>query len=234
MANTTGYLKLIIGPMFAGKSTELVRVVARYKAIGKNVVAINHLLNCRYGTSQISTHDNRTLEQCLICEKLSDIEEDTIKNTDIIVVEELQFFPDALVTIQYWVDILGKTVIAAGLDGDYKKKPFGDVLQLIPHADDVVKLSALCAFCKDGTRGHFSLGKVITNRNGQIAVGGKTKYDAVCRKHYLLHHTKESSNDLDIPDSHELFETNEWGREKNPMSCEELCPNRPQLPVNRM
>lgn len=191
MADTGGYLKLIIGPMFAGKSTELVRLVATYRAIGKNVIAINHLLNCRYGTSQISTHDRKTIEQCLICENLSDIDVEAIKNTDIVVVEELQFFPDALATIQYWVDVLGKTVIAAGLDGDYKKQPFGDVLQLIPHADDVVKLSALCAYCKDGTRAHFSLGKTITNRSGQVAVGGKTKYDAVCRKHYALYHKEK-------------------------------------------
>jgi len=188
-----GYLKLIIGPMFAGKSTELLRLVSKYKAIDKKIVTINHVLNCRYGTPQISTHDKKTIETNVICENLSEIDNDILKNTDIIIVEELQFFKDAFITIQYWVDELGKTVIAAGLDGDYERKPFGDVLRLIPHADEVTKLKALCAFCKDGTPGIFSLGKLLPDLCGQISVGAKTKYDAVCRTHYNDFQKKEGT-----------------------------------------
>lgn len=183
--NTQGYLKLIIGPMFAGKSTELMRTVATYKAIGKRVVAINHILNCRYGTDKINTHDKRKLEQCLICTNLGEINTSVIQDADIVVVEELQFFPDAFNVISFWVDTLGKTVIAAGLDGDAKRQPFGDVLKLIPLSDEVLKLSALCAHCKDGTPGIFSLCRAVsTDKNGKVLVGGSGKYDAVCRRHY--------------------------------------------------
>tara|TARA_B110000285_G_scaffold234527_1_gene311832 strand:- start:2229 stop:2753 length:525 start_codon:yes stop_codon:yes gene_type:complete len=169
--------------MFAGKSSELLRIVSKYTAIDKKIITINHILNCRYGTSKISTHDNKTLKTNVICETLGEIKDDILKHIDIIVVEELQFFKDAFYTIQYWVDKLGKTVIAAGLDGDYQRKPFGDVLRLVPHADEVIKLTALCAVCKDGTPGIFSL-KLEPNLCGQISVGSKTKYDAVCRKHF--------------------------------------------------
>jgi len=184
--NTHGHLKLIIGPMFAGKSTELMRTVATYKAIGKRVVAINHRLNCRYGTDKINTHDKRKLEQCIICENLNEIDVSVIQNADIVVVEELQFFPDAFRIISMWVDELGKTVIAAGLDGDSKRQPFGDVLKLIPLSDEVLKLSALCAYCKDGTPGIFSLCRASTEQSmsGNVLVGGSGKYDAVCRQHY--------------------------------------------------
>jgi thymidine kinase len=188
--NTQGYLKLIIGPMFAGKSTELMRTVATYKAIGKHVVAINHIMNCRYGTDQINTHDKRTMEQCLICTNLKEINTNMIKGADIIVIEELQFFPDAFEVISYWVDSLGKTVIAAGLDGDSERNPFGDVLKLIPRSDEVLKLSALCAHCKDGTPGIFSLCKTVSQAgsSGKVLVGGSGKYDAVCRRHYNQFH----------------------------------------------
>ena len=172
--------------MFAGKSTELMRTVATYTAIGKRVVAINHNLNCRYGTDKINTHDKRKLEQCLICTNLGEINTSVIKDADIVVVEELQFFPDAFNVISFWVDKLGKTVIAAGLDGDANRQPFGDVLKLIPLSDEVLKLSALCAYCKDGTPGIFSLCRASTEQSmsGNVLVGGSGKYDAVCRQHY--------------------------------------------------
>ena len=92
-------------------------------------------------------------------------------------------FDDAFDNIILWVDKLNKTVICAGLDGDFERNPFGDVLKLIPYADKVKKLTALCKKCNNGTPAIFS--KRITNNNKQTIVGGADMYESVCRKHYL-------------------------------------------------
>jgi thymidine kinase len=179
-----GYLELIIGPMYAGKSTELIKKINVYQFLEKKMVAINHKINNRYGTEGISTHNNTIYDNCLIFEKLKDFEKDPIfQETEIIIIEELQFFEDAFETISKWCDIDKKKVIAAGLDGDFERKPFGDVLRLIPYANNVKKINALCTICKDGTQACFS--KRITKSKDKTLVGSKDVYVAVCRQHYL-------------------------------------------------
>jgi thymidine kinase len=74
-------------------------------------------------------------------------------------------------------------VIAGGLDGDFRRAPFGDVLRLIPHAEKVVKLSALCKRCRDGTPANFTMR--LTKDKSQTVVGSADVYEAVCRKHFL-------------------------------------------------
>ena len=180
------FLNLIIGPMFAGKSTELIRISNNYKVINKVILPINHPINKRYGSKQITTHNNNILDECIIVDKLIDVEQkyaNAFKEADVILIEELQFFKDAYEIIIKWVEEDNKTVIAAGLDGDANRKPFGDVLKLIPYANTVKKLSALCKRCGDGTPAHFS--KKIKKNDNQVEVGASDIYEAVCRKHYL-------------------------------------------------
>ena len=181
-----GFLELIFGPMFAGKSTELIRRADNYQVINKVILAINHTINKRYGSSQITTHNNAILRGCIVVDKLEDVEKQFQKafmNADVILIEELQFFKDAFDTIIKWVEKDNKTVIAAGLVGDSDRKPFGDVLRLIPFADNIKKVSALCKKCGDGTLAHYT--KKNTKSTRQIEVGSTDIYEAVCRKHYL-------------------------------------------------
>ena len=127
-----GYLKLIIGPMFAGKSTELISCANRYEQIDKNVMAINHIINNRYGSTKISTHDQKIYDKCFTISDLNDVEifhKDVFDDADIIIIEELQFFENAFAYIKKWVDEDDKIVFAAGLDGDSNREPFGDVLK---------------------------------------------------------------------------------------------------------
>jgi thymidine kinase len=182
--NTQGRLELIIGPMYAGKSTELIRIINRYKCLNKKIIVINHVFNNRYGTTGLSTHNHEKVEQCIILNQLKDIESDLLENVEVIVIEELQFFNDAYDTIIDWCDNHKKTVICAGLDGDFKRDPFGDVLRLIPHAEKVTKISALCKRCGDGTSAHFT--KRITKDCELTLVGSDDIYEAVCRKHFLM------------------------------------------------
>jgi len=186
-ANTnSGYLELIIGPMYAGKSTELLRIINRYKCLNKKICVINHSFNNRYGSTGLTTHNRTTFDQCVIITKLAELDNDNnndaISGIDVIIIEELQFFEDAFEYVTKWCDS-GKIVICAGLDGDYLRNPFGDVLRLIPHADKVTKLNSLCKKCGDGTLAHFTK-RIILSKETTL-VGSDEMYEAVCRKHYL-------------------------------------------------
>lgn len=181
--NNQGYLELIIGPMYAGKSTELIRIFNRYKCLKKNIIVINHIFNNRYGTNGLSTHNKEIIDKCIILEKLNDIDTDILNNCDVIIIEELQFFNNAYETIIDWCDNLNKSVIAGGLDGDFMRNPFGDVLKLIPHAEKVTKLSALCKKCGNGTLAHFTK-RSNSSSNEKTLVGSDDIYEAVCRFHF--------------------------------------------------
>jgi thymidine kinase len=181
-------LQLFIGPMYAGKSSELIRQIQRYEILEKNVLVINHSINNRYGSNTITTHTKMSYDDCIILGKLGEIFENEeyvrrFEEAHVIVIEELQFFSDAYDHIVNWCDIKGKHVIAGGLDGDFRRAPFGDVLRLIPHAEKVVKLSALCKRCRDGTPANFTMR--LTKDKSQTVVGSADVYEAVCRKHFL-------------------------------------------------
>lgn len=179
-------LELIIGPMYAGKSTELIKKIKMYEILEKKILIVNHVINNRYGTVGISTHDKTKCEKSINVEKLEELEnnyKDLFNESEVIIIEELQFFYDAFSKITEWLDKYDKKIIAAGLVSDYAKKPFGDVLSLVPHAEEVIKLNALCKKCKDGTKACFTK-RTINNQN-VVIVGSNECYEAVCRKHYL-------------------------------------------------
>ena len=182
-----GRLELIIGPMYASKTTELIKISNRYKSIQKNILAVNHKINNRYGTCNIMSHDSKELDNCKVLTKLSELKEehliDEYKSADIIIIEELQFFEDAFDFITEATDIDRKIIIAAGLDGDSNREPFGDVLRLIPYAEKVTKLSSFCKICQDGTLGFFT--KRLVDNDDKVLVGTTNEFIAVCRRHYL-------------------------------------------------
>lgn len=104
----------------------------------------------------------------------------------LIIIEEAQFFAGLYDVVLRAVETDKKDVIVVGLDGDSDRKPFGDILRLVPLADTVTRLTALCKRCGDGTVALFSalvLGK--EGKSEQIYVGGADKYLPMCRKHYL-------------------------------------------------
>lgn len=178
-----GKITVIIGCMFSGKSTEIIRRYKRYISINKNVILINHKNDDRYGYNIVSSHDKIKLK-CIVLNNLMDIfKTSTYTESDIIIIEEAQFFPDLFKFVTHSADILKKNIIVAGLDGDSKREPFGDILKLIPHAEEVVKLSALCKICNDGTVANFT--KRIVENDSQCLIGGSDTYIPVCRAHFL-------------------------------------------------
>ena len=157
----------------------------RFKCLNKSVIVINHSLNNRYNSINLTTHNNEQINNCIILSNLKDLKnnyKELFDNTNIIIIEELQFFKDAFDCITKWCDIDHKYVIAAGLDGDFNRNPFGDVLRLIPHADEITKLTALCKKCGDGTNAIFTK-RIVVDTEIQL-VGSDDIYEACCRKHY--------------------------------------------------
>ncbi len=184
-----GQLTLIIGCMFAQKTTELLRQIRRYSSIGYRVRVVNYKEDTRYGENCISSHDvDQHPAQCV--ERLSELE-GQLGDVDVLVIDEGQFFGDLYECVTRWCDTLPLHVIVCGLDGDAARRPFGDVLRLVPHAENLMRLSAYCAECRDGTHAHFTLRTVMSEADPlraseeQKAVGGADMYKPVCRRHYL-------------------------------------------------
>jgi thymidine kinase len=176
-------LDLVVGPMWAGKSSYILSKIRRYKAIGWEVYVITNSLDHRYGHYVISTHDNEQHSAVSVRTLLPLREEESYKKANLIILEEAQFFQDLVRFVLKAVEEDGKHLIVVGLDGDSERKPFGDILQLIPYCDSIEKITSLCIECSDGTPALFSHRCVKSEE--QILVGADTVYQPLCRKHYL-------------------------------------------------
>ena len=172
-----GYLELILGPMFSGKSSRLIQIIRKYKILKNSILVIKPLLDNRYSdNSVIITHDKITTE-CICLKYLSDIAD--IEKYQVIAIEEGQFFPDIYEKVVEWCKT--KKVYVAGLNGDANQNLFGNIYKLVPHADDITFLKAMCMICGDGTSAIFT--KKNINNGKVVEVGGPELYDAVCREH---------------------------------------------------
>ena len=180
-------LELVIGPMFSGKSTEIIRRIRLARIINKKVLVIKPKIDNRYddpkNTKVSITSHAYEKEECIVLELLEEIET-SIHSYNVIIVDEGQFFPDLYEFVMEAVEVLGKDVIVVGLDGDSERRPFGKILDLLPLADKVTKLTSLCKRCGDGTAAIFSA-CVKGQKDGQICVGGADMYEPMCRKHYV-------------------------------------------------
>lgn len=178
-----GHLTLLIGCMFGQKTTGLLRRIRRFTSIGYEVLVVNYAKDTRYGSNIIASHDVDSYKATCV-DKLEEIDAEVRSGKyKVVCLDEGQFFSDLYKYVIQWCDELDIYVVVAGLDGDSERKPFGDILKLIPHAEEVERLTAFCAVCKDGTPGIFS--KCFVQKEGQVAVGGGEIYKPVCRRHYL-------------------------------------------------
>jgi len=176
----SGRVEIVIGCMFSGKSTELIRRISRYEAIGHQTLLVNHLLDTRTGKS-IKTHSNQERIAMKTNNLLGIMTKPSYKNCKVIGIDEAQFFPDLY---QFIIESEkdSKIIIIAGLDGDSNRKPFGQILQCVPLCDEIIKLTAMDMVSKDGTPAIFT--KRIVDNNKQILVGAKDYFMAVCRQNY--------------------------------------------------
>jgi len=183
-----GHLTLLLGCMFAQKTTELLRRVRRYKSIGYKVLVINFIGDTRYGNECIASHD-KEVEKAACVELLRSVDH-LVRSGEynVIAIDEGQFFTDLFEHVSRWADELPVHIVVAGLDGTSERTPFGDMLRLIPHSEEVERLSAFCSECRDGTVAVYSkyFGEAKKDENG-VAIGGAEAYRPVCRRHFLGH-----------------------------------------------
>lgn len=180
-----GYLKLVVGCMFSGKTTYIIRECQKWKSIGKNVLMINYAQDKRYSDKdEVVSHDKNSVD-CLMIEKFTDDLNEIVKSYDVILINEAQFFKKLASTVRKWVDEFKKIVVVSGLDGDYMRGKFGEVLDLVCDSDDIVKLRALCSKCKNGKEALFTWKMVDNPTNREVLIDiGVDKYLPLCRKHY--------------------------------------------------
>jgi len=185
MDMSNGYLMLILGPMFSGKSTKLIQFINKYKTLNKKMLIIKPSIDNRYTSTDICTHDMQTQRcKCIDHDKLKHIfGDDEYINSQIIIIEEGQFFENLFEIISQML-IDKKTIYISALNGDSNQQLFGEIYKLMPICDNIEFLHALCLDCSDGTPAIFSKRLNNNNNNNQILVAGANEYKAVCRYHF--------------------------------------------------
>ncbi|NGX57879.1 MAG: Thymidine kinase, partial [Chlamydiae bacterium] len=181
-----GRLEVVCGSMFSGKSEELMRRLRRAEYAKKKVLTIKHKIDNRTSYSCIVSHDGESREAYPIssCEEgLAALLDMVDSSIDVIGIDEIQFFPEGTVPIiQQFID-MGKCVIVAGLDTDFRGDPFGIIPSLMAISDNVLKLHAICMVCGDEANHTQRLvnGEPARYDDNTILVGGEECYEARCR-----------------------------------------------------
>jgi len=177
MTQSQAYLELIIGPMFSGKTSRIIEVYKQCKFCNISTVVINHSIDTRYDQHLLSSHD-KVMIPCIQTKDLVNLlTTQEVKNAKVILINEGQFFTDLYECVELWLKE-DKKIYVCGLDGDFERKKFGQILDLIPLCDKVTKMTSLCSQCKNGTPGIFSMR--LTEEKEQTVVGS-TNYIPVCR-----------------------------------------------------
>jgi thymidine kinase len=175
-----GSLELIIGPMFSGKTNLL---ISRYKEINNttntNILVINYYKDTRYGTDSVISHDGETIpaNNISLISTVNNLIE--TNNFNYIFINEGQFFPDLKESVISLIERYSINVVICGLDSDYKQEKFGQIWDLIPHADKVIKLQGKCNNCSNKSLFTHRLSNEVTQE-----VIGTHNYIPLCRSCY--------------------------------------------------
>ena len=187
-------LRIVMGPMFAGKTSEIQSIVRRYTCLGRATLVLTTAMDDRYqdadSVSAIINHDRLAVPARAIKpnELLDVMKWPEFLSARLLVLDEAQFFSegsdDLARFIRVAVDGLQKDVVLVGLDSDAERKPFLGFLALCGQADSVEKLTAMCVPCGDGTPAIFT--RSLKERVDRVTIGGAEMYQPVCRKHFNL------------------------------------------------
>ena len=176
----TGWIEVIAGCMFSGKTEELIRRLRRAKIAKLNVKIFKPKIDLRYSTNEIVSHSEQTMASILV----EDAKEilDLSGNAHVVGIDEAQFIKGDLVEVCNTLANLGKRVIVAGLDQDYRGIPFEPMPQLLAIAEYITKTLAICVMC--GNPADKTQRKIVSAE--RVLVGAADSYEARCRKcHYI-------------------------------------------------
>jgi thymidine kinase len=174
-----GEIQVIYGPMFSGKSTELLRRIRRFR-VRDDTCLLLKTKDTRYleDNDKVVTHDNFNFLEALSCDLLFEKHEQA-SNYDVIGIDEGQFFPDIINFCETMANS-GKIVIVACLDSDFRREPFGSICHLIAKSEKVTKLNSICYYCKEDA----AFSARLTHETAIKVIGGHDKYRPVCRTCY--------------------------------------------------
>jgi thymidine kinase len=194
---TPGVLEVITGPMFSGKSEELIRRLKRARIARQRVACYKPDIDLRYHRTAIASHSSQTHEALPIAsvDELRSLLSPQLDSIEVIGIDEVQFLSPEIIPFALDLVALGKRVLLAGLDTTFANEPFGPVPNLMALADKVTKLSAVCMVCGQAA--------IHTQRLGQsqelVVVGAAGLYEARCRTHFTPHLDAEGAEQLELP-----------------------------------
>ena len=181
-----GWVEVVAGPMFSGKSEELIRRVTRAMIARQSVQVFKPLIDDRYDAVAVASHGGRTLRAEAVAD-VADLRVRIDPITRVIAVDEAQFFDDGLVDVVLELADRGRRVIVAGLDLDFRGMPFGPMPALLAHAEIVEKLTAICRCGKAATRTQRLIaGEPAHEDDPVILVGAAEAYEPRCRACHVV------------------------------------------------
>jgi thymidine kinase len=174
-----GFIEVITGSMFSGKTEELIRRLRRARLAGQKVEIYKPVIDERYSREEVVSHDARSIRSTPVETSSSILL--MAWGVDVVGIDEAQFFDHGIVDVCNQLADQGTRVIVAGLDMDYLGKPFGPMPELLAIAEYVTKVHAICMRC--GNLAQYSYRK--TEEEGQVLLGEKDRYEPLCRACYL-------------------------------------------------
>ncbi|MEW6057701.1 MAG: thymidine kinase [Bdellovibrionota bacterium] len=197
----TGWIEVICGSMFSGKTEELIRRLKRAQIARQKVQCFKPSIDNRYSKDHVTSHDASKIQSAPI-DRSWQILEMLEDNTRVVGIDEVQFFDENIVEVCQKLANRGIRVVIAGLDMDYRGVPFEPMPRLLATAEYVTKLSAICVSCG----GPASRTQRVVEASERIAVGSKEMYEARCR---FCHDPMSDT----VQPNLELFEVSEPKRE---------------------
>lgn len=182
-----GSIEVVCGPMFSGKTEELIRRVKRAQIAKQRVQIFKPAIDVRYDIEDVVSHSSQHIKSEPV-ESAVDILIRLKDSTRVVAIDEVQFFDEAIITVVTKLAARGYRVICAGLDLDYRAQPFGPMPMLLAIADDVSKIHAICTVCgAPATRSQ----RLSLSKKDQILLGETDAYEARCRGHYSYDDAEE-------------------------------------------
>ena len=175
----TGWIEVICGPMFSGKTEELIRRLVRAQIAKQKVAIFKPSADNRYEENYLVSHNQRKIKSIQV--QNTDMILDYCDKANVFGIDEAQFFDVAIVDVCRSLANAGKRVVVAGLEKDYLANSFGPMPQLMVEAEYITKVNAICMHCGDPA--NFS--HRISSEEKQVVVGELNKYEALCRSCYI-------------------------------------------------
>ncbi|WP_255195593.1 thymidine kinase [Halorarius litoreus] len=185
----SGWVEVVTGCMFSGKTEELLRRVRRAEIAGQSVAAFTPAIDDRYGTATIGSHAGQRLEALVVDPEAPGPEiHESLNGEQVVAIDEANFFSDALVDVCRDLADDGRRVVVSGLDQTYRGEPFDPVPQLMASAEYVEKLQAICSQCGEpATRNQRLIeGEPAHYDDPTILVGAEESYEARCRNCHVV------------------------------------------------